>query len=153
MKVRDIMTTEVLTVRPDTPVNDIARLMYENSVSGLPVVDQAGHVVGIITELDMIVRNTRLELPLFVQILDARIMLETPGHYEKRLRHMLGTHAEDIMTSDVVTVSPETEVEELAQLMVRRRINPVPVIEAGALVGVVSRSDIIQMMIQPPIEN
>jgi CBS domain-containing protein len=150
MQVRDIMTLMVIFVRPDTPVGEIAQLMYENNVSGVPVLDTAGHIVGVITELDMIVRNTRLELPAFIQILDGRIMLETPGHYEKRLRHMLGTHAQDIMTPDVVTVSPEAQVEEVAELMVKRRVNPVPVVENGALVGIVSRSDIIRMMIQSP---
>jgi CBS domain-containing protein len=153
MQIRDIMTANSIVVRPDTTVNEIARLMYENNISGVPVVDEAGSVVGIITELDMIVRNTRLELPAFVQILDGRILLETPAHYEKRLRHMLGTRAQDIMTRDVVTIKPETEVEDVAALMVKRRVNPVPVVENGVLVGIVSRSDIIRMMIQTLAEE
>jgi CBS domain-containing protein len=148
MSVRDVMTTNIVTVKPETPVNEIARLMCQNNVSGVPVVDASGQVVGVITELDMIVRNTRLELPAFIQILDGRIVLETPGHYEKRLRHMLGTHAQDIMTTDVVTVAPDMEVEHLAALMVKRRVNPVPVVENGQLVGIVSRADLIRMMIQ-----
>jgi CBS domain-containing protein len=148
MKVRDIMTTKIVAVGPETSVNDIARLMCENNVSGVPVVDEANKIVGVITELDMIVRNTRLELPAFVQILDGRIMLETPGHYEKRLRHMLGTHAQDIMTRDVVCLSPDAEVEDVATLMVKRRVNPVPIVENDVLVGIVSRADIIRMMSQ-----
>ena len=77
MQVREIMTTDVVTVRRDTSVNDIAKLMSERDISGIPVVDESKHVVGIVTELDMIVRNTRLEMPAFIQILDlARIPLE-----------------------------------------------------------------------------
>ena len=147
MKVREIMTTDVVTVQPDTSVNKIATLMHEHQITGLPVVDDARHVVGIVTELDMIVRNTRLELPAFIQILDlARIPLEMPGHYRNRLRHMLGTSAGDLMTEDVVTISPDAEIEDLADLMVKRRVNPVPVTENGVLVGIVSRADLIRMM-------
>ena len=147
MKVREIMTSDVITVRRDTPVNDIAELMSERDISGVPVVDESNHVVGIITELDMIVRNTRLELPAFIQILDlARIPLERPGHYRDRLRHMLGTQAADIMTENVVTVSPDAQVEDLAEVMVKRRLNPVPIVEHGVLVGIVSRADLIRMM-------
>ena len=146
MKVREIMATDVVTVRRDTSVNDIARLMSERDISGIPVVDDAHHVVGIVTELDVIVRNTRLEMPAFIQILDGRIPLETPGHYRKRLQHMLGTHAADIMTAEVVAIGPDDTVEDLAELMVKRRFNPVPVVENGVLVGIVSRADLIRMM-------
>ncbi len=147
MLVREIMTPNVVTVRRDTPVHEIARLMHEGNISGLPVVDDAGRVVGIITELDMIVRNTRLELPAFIQILDlARIPLEMPGHYQKRLQHILGTHAADIMTEKVITVGPDDDIEDLAEVMIKRRFNPVPVVEGGKLVGIVSRTDLIRMM-------
>ena len=147
MKVREIMTTDVVTVQPDTSVNQIATLMHERQITGIPVVDDARHVVGIVTELDMIVRNTRLELPAFIQILDlARIPLEMPGHYRNRLRHMLGATAGDMMTEDVVTLSPDAEMQDLADLMVKRRVNPVPVVENRVLVGIVSRADLIRMM-------
>jgi CBS domain-containing protein len=147
MKVGEIMTTDVVTVRRDTSVNDIARLMSARDISGIPVVDDARRVIGIVTELDLIVRNTRLEMPAFIQVLDlARIPLERPGHYYERLRHMLGTRAADLMTEAVVTIGPEADIEELAELMVKRRFNPVPVVENGVLAGIVSRADLIRMM-------
>ncbi len=147
MKVRDIMTAEVVTVHSNTSVNDIAKLMNDRDITGIPVVDEANHVIGIVTELDMIVRNTRLEMPAFIQILDlARIPLERPGHYRDRLRHMLGAQAADIMTEQVITIGPDAEAKDLAELMVRRRFNPVPVVENGVLVGIVSRADLIRMM-------
>jgi len=145
MKVRDIMTTEVVVAHPDTSVNLVARLMSGRGISGVPVVDD-DRVVGIVTELDLIQRNTRLEPPAFFQLLDARIPLETPGHYRDRLRHMLGTQARDVMTEEVVTAAPDDDLEALAELMVKRRLNPVPVVESGRLVGIVSRSDIVAMM-------
>lgn len=148
MKVQDIMTKDVLTVGPDTSVNEVARLMGSRDVSGVPVVDEAGHIVGIITELDLIVRNTRLEMPRFIEVLDwGRIPLERPGQAQERLKHMLGTQARDVMTEKVVTIAPDAEVQDLAELMVKRRVNPVPVVDAdGRLVGIVSRADIVDMM-------
>ncbi|HEY4689372.1 MAG TPA: CBS domain-containing protein [Anaerolineae bacterium] len=147
MKVRDIMTTDVVSVRRDTSVNAVAKVMGARDISGVPVVDDDGAVVGIITELDLIVRNTRLDVPRFMQILDlGRIPLEWPGHYQERMRHMLGTRAEDVMSRQVVTIGPEDSVEQLAELMVQRRVNPVPVVEGERLVGIVSRADLIDMM-------
>ena len=146
MKVRDVMTVEVVSASADTTVNAIARLMAARDISGVPVLDDAGRVIGVVTELDMIVRNTRLEPPAFFQILDGRIPLETPGHYRKRLQHMLGALARDVMTEKPVTISPDDDVEVLAKLLVEGGVNPVPVVEADKLVGIVSRADIIKMM-------
>jgi len=145
MKVRDIMTAEVVVAHPDTSVNLVARLMASRDISGIPVVED-DHLVGIVTELDLIVRNTRLEPPAFFALLDARIPLETPAHYRERMRHMLGTLARDVMTEKVVSIGPDEELESLAEIMVKQRVNPLPVVEDGCLVGIVSRSDIIGMM-------
>ena len=147
MKVRDIMTTDVLAVKADTSVNEVARLMGQRDVSGVPVIDEARRVIGIITEMDLIVRNTRLEMPRFIEVLDwGRIPLEWPAHARERMRHMLGTRAADVMTEKVLTIDPDAPVEALAELMVKRRVNPVPVVEDDRLVGIVSRADLIDMM-------
>jgi CBS domain-containing protein len=146
MKVRDVMTVDVLTADPETTVNRIAQLMNSRAVSGIPVLDGNRRVIGMVTELDLIVRNTRLDPPAFFPILDGRIPLETPGHYRKRLQHMLGTRAAEVMTETVVTIGPDAEIEDLAELMMRRRVNPVPVVENDVLVGIVSRADLIRMM-------
>jgi CBS domain-containing protein len=146
MKVRDIMTSDVAVAGTGTPVHEIARLMDERDVSGVPVVDGGRHVVGLVTDLDLIVRNTRLDPPLFFQLLDARIPLETPGHYRKRLRHMLGTEARDVMSEDVVTIGPDEDGEALAALLVKSGANPIPVVEQGRLVGIVSRADLLRLM-------
>lgn len=148
MKVRDIMTQEVLTVTAETSVNDVAKLLGRHDISGVPVIDERRRVIGVITELDLIVRNTRLEMPHFIEVLDwGRIPLERPGHLRERLKHMLGTEARDVMTEKVITIGPDAEVEVLAELMVKRRVNPVPVVdEQGCLVGIVSRADLVDMM-------
>jgi CBS domain-containing protein len=142
------MTREVISASPDTTVNAIARLMAARGISGVPIVDQDERVVGVVTELDMIVRNTRFDPPAFFQILDGRIPLETPAHYRKRLQHMLGALARDVMTEDPATIGPTEDVETLAELLVKKGANPVPVVDDGRLVGIVSRADIIKMMAQ-----
>ena len=147
MKIRDIMTKEVLSVKAGASVNEVARLMGQRDISGVPVIDDEQHVIGIITELDLIVRNTRLEFPHFIEVLDwGRIPLEWPSHARERMKHMLGTQAADVMTAEVVTIGPDADVEELAGLMVKRRVNPVPVVEGDQLIGIVSRADLIDMM-------
>ena len=147
-RVGNIMTTDVVKVYPDTPVNQIARLLSDHQISGLPVVGDNDEVLGVITEIDMVLRNTRFKMPAFFTILDAIIYLERPSHVRKRLEHMLGTTAREIMSSPAFTVTPEATLEELAELMVERRMNPIPVVEADRLVGIVSRSDIIRLMAQ-----
>ena len=120
--------------------------MDERDVSGIPVVDEGGRVLGLVTDLDLIARNTRLDPPLFFQLLDARIPLETPAHYRKRLRHMLGTEARDVMSEDVVTIGPEEDGEALSALFLKTRANPIPVVDDGRLVGIVSRADLLRLM-------
>ncbi len=145
-RVRDVMTTDVVKVHPETNVSEIARLMSEHDISGLPVVDETDRVLGVVTEMDMMIRNTQFKMPAFIAFLDAIIYLETPGHYRERVERVLGTTAGEIMSEPAVTIEPHASIEALAELMVDRRMNPVPVVEDSRLVGIVSRSDIIRLM-------
>lgn len=144
--VKHIMTLDVVSVSPTASVARIARLMHERAISGLPVVDIDRRVVGMVTDLDLIVLNTRIEAPHFLPLLDGRIPLETPSHFKKRIQHVVGTTARDVMSESIITVGPDEEVETLAALMVREKVNPVPVVENDRLVGVVSRADVIRWM-------
>ena len=150
MNVRDLMTTQILTARADTPVYEVAAMMVDRAISGIPVLDAAGAVVGLITERELVVRSTRIEPPAFLPVLDARIPLETPSHYRRRLQHIVGTRAGDAMSEEFETISPDAEIEDLAALMTRPGVNPVPVVENGLLVGIVSRADIVRMMMRTP---
>ena len=146
-RVGDVMSTEVIKIHPTTSVNKIAHLMSDNDISGLPVVDDNDEVVGVITELDLIVRNARFKMPTYFVILDSIIYLERPGHFRERLQHVLGTTAAEIMSKPPVTVTQDSTIEDLASLMVGRRMNPLPVIsDDNKLIGIVSRSDIIRLM-------
>jgi CBS domain-containing protein len=153
MKVSDVMTKDVVSVSPDTPVDEIARLMIDSDISGIPVIDKAHKVVGIITEGDLVVRNANLHFPHFFQILDARIYVERPKHFEEELRRMLATVAKDVMTSPARTISADEDLHKAATMMVEDHVNPLPVVRADKLVGIISRSDIIRLMArQEPID-
>lgn len=144
MKVSELMTRSVLTAYERTPVADIARLMLDNGISGVPIVDEEARVVGIVTEGDLVVQNANVHFPTFLQILDARIYLSSTRDFEEELRRALGTIANDAMTRDVLTVGPDDDVSDAATLMADKRVNPVPVVEDGRLVGIISRTDIIR---------
>jgi CBS domain-containing protein len=145
-RVRDIMTPNVIKISPETSVIDIARLMYQHHVSGLPVVDLQDQVLGVVTETDMVLRNTRFKLPAFFTLLNATIYLETPAHIRERLHHMLGTTAREIMSQPPATITGDATIEELAEVMVGQQANPIPVVQEGRLIGIVSRYDIIRAM-------
>jgi CBS domain-containing protein len=144
--VRDIMTRDIVKVKPGTSVSDIALLMSQHRISGVPVVDEQDRVLGVVTEMDMVVRNTRFKLPAFFTLLNATIYLETPAHIKERLHHMLGLTAREIMWEKAMTITADASIEDLAELMVGRRANPIPVVENGRLAGIVSRSDIVRWM-------
>jgi CBS domain-containing protein len=147
MQVKEIMTEDVDTVHPDTPVTSVARLFREKAISGVPVVDEEGAVTGIITEVDLIARHARPHFPSYIRFLDSIIYLESGRRYRESMRHILATRASELMTTPVRTVSPEMDVQDLAAFMVEHRVNPVPVVDdQDRLVGIVSHTDVLQMI-------
>lgn len=151
MKIQALMSRPVIAVHPDTPVSEIARTLLDHNITGAPVVESDGHLVGIVTESDLVVRNANVHFPTFLQILDARIYLTSPHRFEEALRRALGTTAADVMTQEVFTVKPDDEVSDAATLMVDHGINPIPVVEDGRVIGIVSRSDIIRHILAQDI--
>ena len=147
MIVQDLMTRPVITVRPETPVAEVARTMLAHNVSGVPVLDDTGCLVGIVTEKDLVVRNANVHFPTFLQILDARIYLTSTRTFEEELRRALGTVARDVMTPEVHTVRPGDDVSVAATAMVDKGFNPIPVVDHGRLVGIISRSDVIRQIL------
>ncbi|MGD9948719.1 MAG: CBS domain-containing protein [Desulfobulbus sp.] len=148
LKALDIMTKNVVTVNPQTSVRELATLLLERKISGAPVVDEAGKVLGVVTESDLIFQNKKVHLPTAVAILDAFVFLESPGKMEKELKKIAGAKVGDICSKQLITVSPETELEELATLMAEKNIHTLPVLDQEQLVGVIGKSDIIRTIAQ-----
>ncbi len=143
MQARDVMTRDVVTVQTHTPIAEIARIMRSLGISGIPVL--AGEdLVGVVKENDLIARHARPHYPRYLPLLDAQIPLGGQREYQEIVRRILGVTAGDIMSTPVMTCHPDADLEEVATLMVEKRANPVPVVEHGRLVGIVSRTDLIR---------
>ena len=142
MRARKIMSTTLFTVAPTTPVRDVIRLLIDQRISGVPVVDD-GKVVGIISEGDLILRERAYRQRGGMAFL-AQQLFEDHEKLAVEYRKAHGLVAEDVMSGPVVTILPGTPVEEIAHLMAERQIKRVPVVEHGKLVGIVSRGDVLR---------
>ena len=142
MQVREVMTTDVMTVGPDIGLKAAARVMIDRGISGLPVVDDAGKLVGIITEADFVKQEADRSHRRYRRLLDALF-----GEREHRL---VGENVGDAMTRHPIVVDPETRVAEAAREMADRGIKRLPVVnDSGELVGIVSRADIMAAFVRP----
>jgi len=138
MKASDVMTRDVVTIRRDAPIREAIRLMLDNHISGLPVVDAAGKVVGILTEGDLLRRGEIATERRRWPWLD---FLLGPGRMASEYVRTHGRICEQLMSQEVRSVTPETPLAEIVAQMEHHRIKRLPVLENGALVGMVSRAD------------
>lgn len=146
MLAKELMTTDVVTIGPDDSVEDVIKVLLENKISGVPVVNENREVVGIVSEGDLIVRNQKLRPPAFIQILGGIIYLDDPEDFKEELRKAFAYKVSEIMTVVPATVDEDTPAEEIAALMSEEGINRVPVVRDDKLVGIVTRADIIKAM-------
>jgi CBS domain-containing protein len=147
---RDIMTTEVLTVSPETSIADLSKTLENRQIGGVPVVDKGGRLVGVITQCDLVERARDLELPPAINILDFHIYLQIPSHLLQRVEKMLGTTVGDCMTKDPVTVAPDIPVSRIAGLMAKQQVHTIPVVQGGKIVGIIGKMDLVRAMAQEP---
>jgi CBS-domain-containing membrane protein len=141
---RDIMTKKVITVSPETLVNDLAKTLAGKNIGGVPVVDADGRLVGIVTQSDLVERVQELKLPPAINILDFHVYLQIPSHLFRKVEKMLGATVADVMSPKPMTVSPETPVPQLAALMAQQKIHTLPVLEQGKIVGIIGKMDLVR---------
>jgi CBS domain-containing protein len=144
LNVGDIMQTEVITVGPNTTVRELANILAEHKISGVPVVDEEDRVVGMGSEADIIVQDAELHFPYYVPLHDSVIYLQSFHKFEERLHKMFGSQVKEIMSTEVTAIAPDATVRDAATLMADREINRLPVVAEGRLVGIVTRHDIVQ---------
>jgi CBS domain-containing protein len=143
------MTTDVLSFRPDDNVGDAMSGLVDRGVDAAPVVAADGTVVGIISTGDLIVQETALHVPTVISLFGATLELpSSKRHFEEDLRRALGATVADVMTSDPITISSTATVEEAATLMHDEHVSRLPVVDDGALVGIVARTDILRSIIR-----
>ncbi|MFW6377774.1 MAG: CBS domain-containing protein [Bacillota bacterium] len=142
---KDIMTKEVITVDPETSVEEAAELMSQYNVSGLPVLDN-GKLVGIVTEKDLIVKDKKLHFPEYINLIGGIIYLESYKKFQEEFKKYIAVKVKDLMTKNLETISPDTPESEIAEIMSKEEVNRVPVLAGDELVGIVTRGDLIKNM-------
>jgi len=148
-RVKEIMTKQVITVTPETEIVKAAKILIENRINGLPVVDK-GRLVGILCQSDLIVQQKKFPIPSLFTFLDGYISLTSEKQLEKKIQKIAATTVDEAMTPNPVTVEPDTSVEEAATLMVDKNFHTLPVVEGDRLVGIVGKEDILKLLIARP---
>jgi CBS domain-containing protein len=148
MQVREIMSSPAITVGPTTNIREVARTMRENIISGVPVVDDNGTLLGIITEMDLIARNAPVHEPRYIAVLSAiiPISIEEYRQYKEQLRQALAISAVDLMQDNVETISPDALIEEALEAMLNPEVIMLPVVEQEQVIGVVTRTDLVRLI-------
>jgi len=149
LKVAEIVHEEWPTLGPDETVEGVIKLFAEAGISGAPVVDD-GRLVGIVTEGDLIFRDADIKAPGFLDILGGIIPLGSWDEYREEALKSAGVTVDEVMTSDLITISPEASLAEASTLMADKRVKILPVTEDGALRGVITRMDILTLHVLNP---
>ena len=145
LTVRDIMDADPVSVTVADSVETVLHVMRDHDLIGVPVVNEGGRCVGIITEADLVLsdENEDFHLPHYFQLFGGLVFLERWSHFEERARKAFAATAEDMMTEDPITIEPDATIREAAGLIARKKHNRLPVIEHGRLVGIVTRVDVL----------
>ena len=142
------MDTDVPRVMPSDSVETVLRVMREHELTGVPVVNEGGRCVGIITDYDLVISEEGgdLHLPHYFELFGGVVFLEPLRRFEERLRKAFSSTAGDLMTEDPITIEPSATVQEAARVIARRKHNRRPVPQHGRLVGVVTRLDVLDAL-------
>jgi CBS domain-containing protein len=143
MKAADVMTQPVITIAPDAPILQAVRLMLQNRISGLPVVDQHGQLTGMVTEGDFLRRTelgTERHRPSWLQFLTSE------GRLADEYVHTHGRKIEEVMSRNPHTVSEDTPLEEVVRIMQRKNVKRVPVIRENKLIGIITRANLLNTL-------
>lgn len=145
--VADVMSRDPIVVRPETPLNEAIQILAERHISGLPVVDDVGKLVGIISETDLMWQETGVTPPAYIMFLDSVIYLKNPATYERDLHKALGQTVGEVMSKNPITISSDKTLREAATIMHDRSVHRLPVLDTtGQVIGILTRGDIIRAM-------
>jgi CBS domain-containing protein len=146
---KNIMTSEVVTVAPETSIGELSKILLKNKISGVPVVDKEGKLMGIVSEADIIKENIKVQFPFYFDPLMISGYSVDFDKYSEDIRDYLNSGLESIMNHRVKTVNPLTPVSEIAEIMITNKVNRVPVTDDNKkVVGIITRADIIKSMIK-----
>lgn len=144
MLAKDIMTKDPITVHQDTKIAEVAKLLVEKRISGVPVIDDSEHLVGIISEKDMMAKAAELKIPFYVTLFDSIIFLENPIRFNSEIRKYTASQVKDAMTRKVIAVEENTPMAEVVDILQKKNINRVPVLRHQNIIGIITRSDVLK---------
>lgn len=147
LKAQDIMTSDPLTLSPDTDIRTAVALLIDKKINGAPVVDAAGRVVGVLCQSDLVAQQKRVTMPSLLAVLDGFIALSSREDFESEIKKIAASKVSEAMTPDPVTISPTTPIDEIATAMVNEKLYTLPVVDSGRLVGVVGKEDILKTLL------
>lgn len=145
--VRDVMTSDVATLRPDQPIAEAADALAEGRYGAMPVVDASGALVGLLRDEDLIASEARVHVPTYLMLLGTSVPV--PGsmrRFEHELQKLAGATVGEVMDSEPTIVAPDATLEDVATLMHESDVTHVPVVDNGRVVGLVARSDIVRFI-------
>jgi CBS domain-containing protein len=143
MRASDVMTADMLSIAPDASLETAIQQMLTNKASALMVLDKKGKFVGLVTDTDLL---RRVELGTEIRSSRLRDFFASPGKLSDEYAHARGRHVDEVMTREVVSVSPETELDHVVDLMLRHGIKRIPVISSGTMLGVVHRETLLALL-------
>jgi CBS domain-containing protein len=145
--VADVMSPDPIVVGPQTPIKEAIKILAEQRISGLPVVDESGKLVGVISETDLLWQETGVEPPVYIMFLDSVIYLENPARHDQELHKALGQTVGEVMSTDAVTVKPDQPLRKAAKLMQEKSIRRLAVTDdTGKVIGILTPGDIVRAM-------
>lgn len=147
VNVKDIMSKDIISVTPDTEIAQVAKLLLEKRINGVPVVDDDGRLVGIICQSDLIAQQKNIPIPSLFTLLDGFMPLTSLKRLDREVEKIAATQASHAMTHNPETVGPETAIEDVAALMVDKGFHTLPVVEGGKLVGIVGKEDVLKTLL------
>ena len=147
LKAKDIMTTDIISVSPEEEIAQAAKLLLEKRINGVPVVSETGELVGILCQSDLIAQQKDIPIPSLFTLLDGFMPLTSLKRLDKEVQKIAATKVAEAMTPDPVSVSPDSEIEDVAALMVDKNYHTLPVVEAGQLVGIVGKVDVLRTLL------
>ncbi len=144
---RDIMETNIISLSPDTEIPKAVKILLENHINGVPVVDTNEELIGILCQSDLIFQQKEMPIPPIFAILDSIFPLSSSKSLDEQFQKMAATKVDQAMVKNVTTVTPDTPVSEIASLMVEKHFHTIPVVEGKKLLGIIGKEDILKTLI------
>jgi CBS domain-containing protein len=141
------MTAEVITISPDADITEAVKILLDKGVNGLPVVDESGHLVGILCQSDLVRMQKSLPIPSLFTLLDGFVPLSSSALLEAEVKRIAASKVSDAMSTKVVTIGPDMTIDEIAALMVDKKFHTLPVADNGKLLGIVGKKDVLKTLI------